>query len=312
MIEGVDYLGTGPTPAELVAAGKHFRLGYLDRPDSSLTRADIDAHHAAGIDVGLLAEWGEQRMLGGRTAGVVDGQRAGRALSALGAPNGVTVFFCADWDVQRIQLPVVEAYLNGVISVFALPDTGLYGGLSVIQHMQAAGLAAHFYQTYAWSYGIWAAGLALQQYSNGQSIGGQEVDFDRAMVAEWGQWKAGDPMGLSVRLAATATTAAPWGSFGTAKVSGAGHSAVRVSDRKYVALTAGQDLGCVQLGTLTAPLDAAAGNRSDVYVTNINGEEHVVLRTDVTFSPMAPPVPPAPPTQTLTVTGQGLTLAGPK
>jgi hypothetical protein len=37
-----------------------------------------------------------------------------------------------------------------------------------------------------------------------------------------------------------------------------------------------------------------------------------LVRTDVTFSPMAPPVPPAPPTQTLTVTGQGLTVVGPK
>lgn len=188
-IEGVDYLGTGPTPAELVAAGKHFRLGYLDRPDSSLTRADVDAHHAAGIDIGIFAEWGAMRMAAGAAAGSVDGARAKRALDALGAPAGTVVYFAADWDVQRSQYVPVEQYLAAAKPALAPYRAGLYGGLNIVSHVQAAGTVAFFCQTYAWSAGIWAAGVQLQQYRNGQSIGGHEVDLERAMVANFGQWQ---------------------------------------------------------------------------------------------------------------------------
>jgi Rv2525c-like, glycoside hydrolase-like domain len=305
-IEGVDYLGTGPTPAQLVAAGRHFRFGYLDRPDSSLTRADIDAHHAAGIDIGLFAEWGSQRMLGGNTAGVVDGQRAQRALAALGAPNGVAVYFAADWDVQRAQYPVVEAYLGGAVSVLGKPISGLYGGLDIVSHVKAAGLVTYYCQTYAWSAGIWAPGVHVQQYNNGQYIGGHEVDYDRAMVADFGQWKAGTDVGLSIKLAATASATAPWGSFGTA-INATGTGAKRVADGTMVTLTKGQNLGVVQKGTLLVAHQTWAAN-SPVYVTNDQTGELAIWAPDVTFTPIAPPVPPAPPTQTVTITGQNVTI----
>jgi len=85
MTEGVDWVATGPSPAELKAAGKTFALRYLDRHDAGttlLTAAEVTALHAAGIDVGCIAEWGAQRMLGGGSAGTIDGQRAKAALAA--------------------------------------------------------------------------------------------------------------------------------------------------------------------------------------------------------------------------------------
>lgn len=195
-IEGVDWLGASPSPAELVAAGKHFRLGYLDRPDSSLTRAQAGALHARGIDVGLIAEWGAQRMAQGARAGSADGQRAKRALAALGAPAGTVVYFAADWDAGATHLAAIDAYLTAAGSALGHARVGVYGGLRVIRHVLKSRSASHFWQTYAWSGTptVWAAGTHLQQYRNSQRIGGHAVDLDRALVADWGQWHASPPV----------------------------------------------------------------------------------------------------------------------
>ena len=147
---GVDWLGSGPTAAELAAAGKVFRLGYIDRPDSSLTRIQIDLMHAAGIDIGLIAEWGAQRMLGGASAGVMDGMRIRDALTQLGAPSGTVVYCAADWNATAAQMAKIDGYLGGVASVIGHECTGVYGGRAVILHVLASGSASHFWQTYAW------------------------------------------------------------------------------------------------------------------------------------------------------------------
>ena len=164
---GVDWLGSGPTAAELAAAGKVFRLGYIDRPDSSLTRIQIDLMHAAGIDIGLIAEWGAQRMLGGASAGVMDGMRIRDALTRLGAPSGTVVYCAADWNATAAQMAKIDGYLGGVASIIGHECTGVYGGRAVILHVLASGSASHFWQTYAWS-GTpprWVIpGIHLQQY----------------------------------------------------------------------------------------------------------------------------------------------------
>jgi hypothetical protein len=98
-----------------------------------------------------------------------------------------------------------------------------------------------------------------------------------------------EPMGLGLRLLAT-TDATPLDAFGTAKVKGTGHSVIRVRDRKYVPVADALDLGVVQKGALTAPLDTHAGDRTNVVAFNLGGETHVALLTDVAFTalPAAP------------------------
>jgi hypothetical protein len=100
-----------------------------------------------------------------------------------------------------------------------------------------------------------------------------------------------EPMGLGLRLLAT-TDATPLDAFGTAKVKGTGHSVIRVRDRKYVPVADGLSLGYVQKGTLTAPLDQHAGDRTSVVAFNLGAETHVALLVDVSFAPTPPP--PAP------------------
>jgi hypothetical protein len=98
-----------------------------------------------------------------------------------------------------------------------------------------------------------------------------------------------DPMGLSLRLAST-TDSSPLDAFGAAKIKGTNHSIIRVSDMKLTAVADGLDLGIVQRGTLTSPLEAQrhhdpiAGDRTSVVAFNSGGELYVALLSDVTFA----------------------------
>lgn len=313
MAEGVDWVATGPSPAELVAAGKSFAMRYIARSDyPPLSVAEAAGLHAEGLDVGIIGEWGSQRMLGGRTAGVIDGQKAAAALASLGAPAGVVVYACADWDVQPAQLPSVDSYLAGFASVVGQPCTGLYGGLRVIEHVQGTRTASHFWQCYAWSgvrTTVWAPNTHLQQYRNGETIAGHSVDLDRSMQADWGQWRASD-MGVRVKQAATVSTTSPWASFGTAKTAKAckGNDTGTGAQHDF---PAGADLGVVQLGSLVAALGSWPAG-TPIVLTNVNGEQAAFIKAEVVFTPIAPPVPPAAPTKTVTVSGQNLKVAGPQ
>jgi hypothetical protein len=52
------------------------------------------------------------------------------------------------------------------------------------------GVAAWFFQTYAWSGGLWYGGNHVEQYKNGVIVAGGEVDLCRSVKAEFGQWRA--------------------------------------------------------------------------------------------------------------------------
>jgi hypothetical protein len=57
VVEGIDAAWDRPTVGQLVAAGKHFMVGYVSRdPSKNITKAECDAALAAGIDVCLVWE----------------------------------------------------------------------------------------------------------------------------------------------------------------------------------------------------------------------------------------------------------------
>jgi hypothetical protein len=47
------------------------------------------------------------------------------------------------------------------------------------------------WQSYAWSGGKWDTRAQLQQYKNDMVMNGVGLDYDRAMVADYGQWQIG-------------------------------------------------------------------------------------------------------------------------
>ena len=318
---GVDWVATGPSPAQLAAAGKVFALRYLDRPDYPLlTRAEIDGLHAANIDVGLIAEWGSQRMLGGASAGVIDGMRARAALTTLGAPAGTVVYFAADWPATSGQMAAIDAYLQAVSPIIGQANTGIYGGRPVIAHCIASKSASHFWQTYAWS-GTpprWVIpGIHLQQYLNGQKIAGKTVDLCAAIQPEWGQWHAGLPDSSTGAGMKIDSSVIQW--WTASEKDGVLRTEPNRALAPAVRVPAGEPI--VSFGEWLDPLTGnnwrfggyPIGSRTTYFWLRsgpgIPADHDFIAGPFGTLVPNPPPAPA--PSQTVTVTGQNITVVGP-
>jgi hypothetical protein len=184
MIEGVDAAGH-PTPAALVAAGKRFVGQYF----KYLDRAQVDAYHAAGLDVVLIYETTGNRYTTGRAGGATDAAAATAECKRLGCPPGTVVYFAED-DTGAATGPNVLAYAQGLADARPAAANGWYGGIGTVKAVLDAGHCAYGFQTYGWSAGKWDPRAQLQQYNNGQSLGGTAVDYDRATVPGYGAWTA--------------------------------------------------------------------------------------------------------------------------
>lgn len=190
--EGIDCLDvvTAEAAAELVAGGIRFVCRYIgSKGVRSLTRAEVDTLHAAGLDVVMIYETDGQQALGGAAAGAAIGYQAALAAAALGAPHGSTIYVAeTDFDAQSDQIGAVRDFYAACQSQLRGNGYGLgvYGGIRVM--VTLSGLGAYLWQTYAWSGGAWAASTALQQYQNGVALAGLDCDRDRAMFDQYGQW----------------------------------------------------------------------------------------------------------------------------
>jgi hypothetical protein len=164
MIKGVDY---STRPANWGAFFDALRdRGYtvigrylydFDDP-KRVTREELDAAFARGIDCFFWFETSEQSPLGGYDRGVAHAQRAMAQLKALGLPETTPVYYCIDWDATSSQLAnQVRAYFRGVRSEAALAQIGVYGGYRQVKFILEEGLAKYAAQTEAWSYlnGLW-------------------------------------------------------------------------------------------------------------------------------------------------------------
>jgi hypothetical protein len=189
--DGVDYSFARPSPAGLYAAGKRFAGRYVGPGSGKLLEpAERDALFAAGLDIFLLAEGNADSAAGGYSVGVSHAQQALAASRALGAPESTAIYFAVDYDVSSKGWDAPREYLRGAGSVIGPARVGVYGEYDVMGWAARDGVAAWFFQTYAWSAGRWYAGNHVEQYLNGQIVAGGEVDLCRSMLAEFGQWRA--------------------------------------------------------------------------------------------------------------------------
>lgn len=192
-IEGVDYSFARPGGAALAAAGKKFAVRYLwadGNGGKGLDAAELADLHAHGIEVPVVFESTTQRALAGRAAGAADAATAAAQLTALGM-GPLPVYFAVDFNATQAQMAAIDEYLEGAATVLGAARVGVYGGIAVVAHCQAAGTAAWLWQTYAWSSGRVQPGIHLYQYKNGQTINQGAVDFTRALQDEYGQSPAG-------------------------------------------------------------------------------------------------------------------------
>jgi hypothetical protein len=194
---GLDYSWGRPGGEAVAAAGYEFVIRYLPYPGhhgKGLSRPEITDIREHGLDLGVIYESVASRALHGHGAGSADARQSVRSMEALGIPE-IPVYFAVDFDAQPHQYAQVAQYFAGCASVLGSARVGLYGSYSVVQAFSQDDPSTSWYwQTYAWSRGRLSPFAHVYQYRNGQIVGGAEVDFNREIVPDWGQWKAEEDM----------------------------------------------------------------------------------------------------------------------
>lgn len=152
----------------------------------NLSSTERKALHDAGISVGVVWESTAKRPESGHAAGVADAKAALALLKSLGAPDSTAVYFAVDYDTT--VGPHITAYLEGAASVLGLARVGVYGGYKIVKACFDKALITYGWQTYAWSGGKWDARAQLQQYSNGLTLGGGDVDYCH-LIKPAGLWE---------------------------------------------------------------------------------------------------------------------------
>lgn len=190
MAEGCDYSFSRPNIGQLWVAGIQFAGRYfgLGTDDKLAHPAELAALSAMGIAVFALAEQWPNSALDGYGRGTLHAVKVLDDMDAKGVPSNRPVYFAVDFDVTASQWPAVLDYFYGVNSILPLDRIGIYGGIRTMQWAARDGAARWFYQTAAWSSGQIYPGTHVYQYSNGHTVGGGDVDLDRSLKDDFGQW----------------------------------------------------------------------------------------------------------------------------
>lgn len=189
-MEGVDYAFSSPSPAGLAQAGKRFAMRYVG-PGSDpkhLTFAEATALNKAGLSCVTLVEGAVGDPKGGFNVGVSHASSALAMSRARGFPTNAPMYFAVDYDVSSTSWPAAREYLRGAGTVIGPSLVGIYGEYDAMVWAKRDGVAAWFFQTYAWSGGRWYAGNHVEQYKNGVSLAGGTVDLCRSQQVNFGQW----------------------------------------------------------------------------------------------------------------------------
>ncbi len=191
---GIDEAWARLTPAQCVAAGKTFVVGYIseDNTGKNITRAEIDAYRAVGIAVLLVYEYSTTAVHGGAAKGHRDAAIAIAGARAVGYPPGCAIGFAVDEDT-RPDPSIIDAYCRAFTAdVRAARYRSMdYGGYACVKRAADLGLADLHWQTYAWSGGAWDPRAAIRQVQNGVFLDGRDIDLDTALVDDFGAWMPG-------------------------------------------------------------------------------------------------------------------------
>jgi hypothetical protein len=190
---GVDFSAGRPDVAAMRRAGRDFVVRYVSRPGNrkNITADEVRHWRANRIDIAIVFESTAGRVLAGAAAGAVDAASARDQVIAVGGPaDGGVIYFAADTDLtSRADFDRASAYLTGAARVLGWDQVGVYGEYDLVEHLTRHTPCRWFWQTYAWSRGKGPHSRAqLYQYRNGQPLGGADVDFNRALTDDFGQW----------------------------------------------------------------------------------------------------------------------------
>jgi len=209
-VEGVDYAFSRPNITQLAALGKVFacRYGGMGSSTKHLTPDEARAlSAAAGISVVANVEGAADGLLGGWNAGVSWASSARAHFARCGMPPDRPIYLSVDFNVTSAQWPACAQALRGAASVLGAARVGVYGGRRAIEWARRDGVAAWFWQTYAWSSGVWVPGNHIEQYLNHVDLAGGTLDLDRALPADYGQWTVGGTVALTQKEMAIVSNA---------------------------------------------------------------------------------------------------------
>ena len=190
--QGCDYSFARPDPACLHGSGIRFAVRYTSIGSSgkNMSPEEVRSLAAAGLAVVTVFEETAGHMLGGHAAGVAAARASVELARACGMPDGRPHYYALDIDPNNLsvqQWRAVMDYLDGAATVHGKAATGVYAGFRGIEELVPA-WAPWGWQTYAWSGGRWSAKAVLQQYRNGVTRCGGQIDLDQALAADYGQW----------------------------------------------------------------------------------------------------------------------------
>lgn len=207
-VEGVDYaFPPHPSIPGLAAAGKKFACRYggwsgngPGTADKWLTPGEAAQLAAAGLWICANAEGSASGLLNGYSVGFSWAKYADLGFKACGMPEDRPIYLSVDFDVTAGQWPQVRDALRGAADALGgVSRVGVYGGRRAIEWARRDGVARWYWQTYAWSGGVWVPGNHVEQYRNGVQVAGADVDLNRALTQDYGQWiPGGGDMGTQI------------------------------------------------------------------------------------------------------------------
>lgn len=189
----LDYSAGAPAATAVRAAGYSGVARYIGfdpalRPKciTAAEYADMTAH---GVGVALVYENVTGDALDGRTAGIVAATRARHWADVIGFPADRPIYMACDIDVvTETQFAAVLDYLRGAGTVLGGPAlVGVYGEFDVMERAAAAGVAAWFWQTMAWSRRVVSPRANLLQILGQVTVGGVVCDRSEIHRPDWGQ-----------------------------------------------------------------------------------------------------------------------------
>jgi hypothetical protein len=188
---GIDYaFDPHPPVGKLKSAGISFVCRYLTGKGKNLTEQEARAISAAGLDLVALYESTGKTFEGGYNAGVEDAHSAIAALNHIKPKGNPPVIFTCDADVSgEGRTGEALEYIRGAVHTIGWFRVGLYAGYGPVQAAHAENRCKFYFQTYAWSGDKWSPHAQLRQVHNGISIFGADCDLDKAVAADFGQFR---------------------------------------------------------------------------------------------------------------------------
>jgi len=187
---GVDCSFSHPNYSKLKSAGISFVGRYLTGEGKALTRGEAISICSEGLDIFAIFETTGNRMSLGYSAGVFDAVQAKHALDDLKPKGNPPVYFACDYNPEG---PLAKSrpldYIRGAVHELGWHRVGLYAGFDVIAQAHAENRCKFLYQTLAWSGGKWFLDAQLRQTGVGLDLLGASVDLDKAVSADFGQFR---------------------------------------------------------------------------------------------------------------------------